>query len=330
MTKITSMKNLYTNKDYDGILNAFESNLELAMSKELVFLAFTLFDIGYFEESQEYLNESLSKGISSDEASKVYLYMGLYYYSIGKYKSSKSCFQKSISTKGLYSKESINWMKLLCLIQANVIKIHQYPYMNFYFEANLSKKDRKIFIKKYINSYNRISNFFIPKLNKKIDVFVYAGRFDIINNNLSYANPFLKTIHAYYLDEDGHELTHIIAQNMDRKIMFINRFVNEGIAECFNRVECRKFDYTYRRLDSVFHLWEDYDLFDTKYANAIGRMFFKKLLADGTRKQFICITMNQSLGNVLRTYGQLAIDTNNELIVNLNLLGLEKSLEIYD
>ena len=26
----------------------------------------------------------------------------------------------------------------------------------------------------------------------------------------------------------------------------------------------------------------------------------------------------------------LEIDTNNELIVNLNLLGLEKSLEIYD
>lgn len=318
---------LYYNKKYDVLFNIYKKYKDniIFTDKQCLFFGLSLFELGLYKEASCLLLQRKKKNSFYFENYIADMYLGLYYYSIGNYDLSKKYFYIS---KDVISQSS-DWCSFL--FPKNKLKIIGKSF-HFYFEKDFTKKDIDFFILKYEKAFDRINSFFKIRLKKKIDVFVYYGYKDEFDNNLSYSNSFLNTINVNHIDENGHEITHILSRNLPefdyRKLFF---FVDEGIAECFNEKIYSYKNINYYKLDTVFSMWEYYKDYDLNFVRLIAKIFITNLFNVGNREQFFKIIKNQSFENFKEVYGNVLNEIDDLIIYNSNsmrLIDLYKNLTL--
>ncbi len=304
------------------ILDSCEDIFANNSIQEMYILGLTLFELGYINEGMQIIQNVLKKNNSEYvfDVSKGIAYLGLGSFSVGNYELAKKYLLKSSAMGGDFSNESQNWITILHLAD-KVNYFFENDFLRFYFVDNFSKINCDKFIDAYTSRYNIIQSFFDVHLPKKIDIFIYSSHKDEICGNLSYANPPLGSIHVYIWEECGHELTHVICYYLKKRINFKAKFINEGVAECFNIIEYNNNYQFNSHIIDIFDIWNNYENYDRNYANFIAKKFCLKLLKVGGKQKFIELICEQSISNAYKIYGKLLYDVKND-VENEVLLGI--------
>lgn len=69
--------------------------------------------------------------------------------------------------------------------------------------------------------------------------------------------------------------------NMEGRIKSKTKFINEGVAECFNSVKYNNHYMLNKHDIDIFEIWNNYDSYDRNYSNFIACKFCTKLLEQG-------------------------------------------------
>lgn len=245
---------LYETQQYGKIVDIYQrSEINNNCTPEMnLFAGFVFTEIGMPQKAVQCLI-SLDKLYFTSYVGKINRYIGLSYYMFGEYKLALSFFERGVCEK---DNECELWKKLLYPVQEER-RITKYAI--FHFTDKFDVLNEKIFIAKNLEAINRISRFIGNyNLNKKIDIYVYAGRRDSIGNPLSYADNGLMAIHTHISDARGHEIAHLLFNNI-YKYMIRNTFIDEGIATFFNESDsfesfCEKYKKYIPCLD-IIELW---------------------------------------------------------------------------
>lgn len=299
---------LYKSKDYATILEYFETSYLSASDSDKYYLGLSLFELGYKREGADLLVDTVTR-LRNDDCSRGMGYIGLSFFSIGEYIQATDWLYKSATLMGEFSSESSKWLKLLHLSEsARPAAFHENEYMRFHYVDCFSPVTRDEFEKNYTAAYVQLMSFFEVKLPKKIDVFIYNGHKDSIGGNLSYANPPLETIHVYIFEDCGHELAHVVSNYIPGGISVKSPFVDEGIAEYFNRTKYyTNFDQNNHNID-IFDLWANFRAYDRNYSHAIAKRFFSELIECGGKKRALALLHEQTIANAQKIYGKLLFE----------------------
>ena len=150
--------------------------------------------------------------------------------------------------------------------------------------------------------------FLVLYYKKKIDVYIYCGRRDVLGNNLSYANPFFSSIHVNKDEDAGHELAHIISHYAVTRINNKSKLIQEGIAEYFNLINYKTLIYPIGLEINLFQLWNDMcGLNSVSYA-CIAKRFVSLLIDRKGKDIFIKLLQDQSTDNALNLYGECLLE----------------------
>lgn len=300
---MNNLYNIYNKGDYREILNYFY-NYRQINDYDSLYLGLVLFEIGYFEESIKYFTIANYEKYPDDILKKAKILISLYHYSKGDYTKSYEYLKNQ-------DKEENEWMNLLDLNNKfNIYELEKTDknILRFHIDPKISYVDSVKFMEDYINVFKEINIFFNPIFRKKIDIFVYNNNVDVLSNNLSYSNNFLNTIHTNLQNECGHELAHLAVASLQKSKKRINKFINEGIAEVFNKTNYYH-KYNSKNINSIINLCDlpenYYNLYDKLFMR-VGKIFFSFLYKYGTKEQFIYISANQSKEDLLETYDDLA------------------------
>lgn len=312
----------YNKKNYALILDSYNKISLKSNSQELYILGLVLFELGYVEEGIQILQDVLkfNKSNYSFDTSRGFTYLGLGYFSMGRYDLAKDNLLIASDMHGEFSIESQKWNILLHLSD-ELHFFYENDYLRFYFIGDISTSDCNKFIDAYTYRYQIIQEFFSVILPKKIDIFIYSSHKDEIGGNLSYANPPLGSIHVYIWEECGHELTHIICFYLDGNKRIKSKFIDEGVAECFNTV---KYNNHYTCNDhnvDIFDIWTNYDNYDRNFSHFIACKFCIKLLEQGGKQRFIELICEQTISRAKKIYGNILYNVKDEVEKEL-LLGI--------
>lgn len=302
LTYMNKLYKLYKKEEYYKILEYFEKNNNFTRDS-ILYLGIVLFEIGYPNQAMKYFYLSDETYYPLDIINKRNILIGLYYYSKGCYKKAKNMF--NISNDG--GKE---WMKLLNLdnnLRFYKTNIYKSSSLNFYFDDSILDYQKDQFVIRYNLSYEVIYNFYKPNFPKSIDIFVYNNNVDAIFNKLSYSNSFLYTIHTNLFNECGHELAHLAVASLQKDRKFINKFINEGIAEVFNKTIYNN-KFIISNLNTVIDLCDNTNNMKDIEILFVGKIFFTYLYYYGNKNQFIKISREQSRDNLVGTYGDLLFE----------------------
>ena len=170
-------------------------------------------------------------------------------------------------------------------------------------------------VEKYISerevAYKEINGFFKSTLPKKIDFFVWESREDamkVLHANLGFSKPNFCIVHLYYQPTIGHEMTHVIS-NYTTEIKNKTRFINEGIAVCFDLSNQDKLkllkDYiaANNKQVAIKDCWENGDKYGEEILYPLSGLFVKELIDSFGKEKFLEFFKNQTYDNAKLVFG---------------------------
>lgn len=284
---------------------------------------FRMLENGLYKESISKLIDERNK-YSKILNGKIERYLGIAFYVCEKYAESKISLQNGKTFEDI---ESSLWLELLFPDTAEIIIDNN---LIFNFVGKFTKLEKRIFILKNIKMYSYLSkaidNFY--KFDKKINIYIYENRIDSIGNSLSYSNNFMLTIHTNLYDVYGHEMAHVIFNNIHQNSNK-NTFIDEGIAVFFDRIlsfeeYMSKNNNNIKKFD-VKELWKDFNC-DTHYTT-LDKYYFSgafvgyviKIIGIDTFLEFI---KDESLENAMIFFGQKLNEIINNFYNVLNEYGV--------
>lgn len=101
--------------------------------------------------------------------------------------------------------------------------------------------------------------------------------------------------------------------NMEGRIKSKIKFINEGVAECFNSVKYNNHYMLNKHDIDIFEIWNNYDSYDRNYSNFIACKFCTKLLEQGGKDNFLKLIYEQTISKAEEIYGSLLYDIKNEV-----------------
>lgn len=101
--------------------------------------------------------------------------------------------------------------------------------------------------------------------------------------------------------------------NMEGRIKSKTKFINEGVAECFNSVKYNNHYMLNKHDIDIFEIWNNYDSYDRNYSNFIACKFCTKLLEQGGKDNFLKLIYEQTISKAEEIYGSLLYDIKNEV-----------------
>lgn len=298
-----NLKNWYESHHYNKINRLYTNDKTREKSDEkCMYTGFGLLETGFPANALDYLlNVDIEK--LNTYAGKIYRYIGLSRFSLCEYHLSRESFELGVMNG---DHESYLWKSLLF---PSLSDIRETNLMNFRFINNFSEKEKKIFMYKNISAFKRIIKFIGKEYTgKKIDIYIYNQRIDSIGNSLSYSDNGLKTIHLYANDINGHELAHILFNNV-YKNMQRNRFIDEGIATFFdNQLTFKEFvnrNKSFILNENVLKLWKHSQInnsLDRSYYYLAGA-FIGYLIETFGKTKFMKFLEIETIENAKKVFG---------------------------
>ncbi|MGE5458354.1 MAG: hypothetical protein ACM3RX_08360, partial [Methanococcaceae archaeon] len=174
-------------------------------------------------------------------------------------------------------------------------------------------------------TYQTINKFFLSKLPKKIDFFVWNSREDakkLLGINLGFANPGPCIVHSYYQQTKGHEMTHVISNYLTNSPNKTG-LINEGTAVCFdqtnqNRVQIVKdwLKATNKKI-SIKEIWTNWKMYPEDVTYPLSGLFVKELIDNFGAEKFKEFFKDQTYENAEKIFGDkldlLIKDLENEI-----------------
>jgi tetratricopeptide (TPR) repeat protein len=315
-SSIDSLQKLYNSHDFKSVIEIATpllknqpDNLDLNLM-----LGRSHTDLGDCNSALPYL-EFTAKNDNNNSWRKAWAlsYLGTCYFMLQKYDDSEKSLNECIyinATKNS-TNEAYGKLSFFCFTEFyKNWKIAETENFRFHFQ-NMNDVD----IEKYISSremaYKEINGFFNSMLPKKIDFYVWESRDDamrILKKNLGFAIPEFCIVHSYFQQTKGHEMTHVIS-NYTSKISNKTRFINEGIAVCFDQTNQDKLELvknwikTNNKQVAIREYWENGNAYADEILYPLSGLFVKELLENFGKEKCLEFFKNQTYDNAKVVFG---------------------------
>lgn len=240
-------------------------------------------------------------------------YLGVCYFRLSDNVKSKDCLKQSIELNATKNVNNFASRRLAIFGFTDIyndFRVIEKEHIVFHFQPKSIDKIGDI--EKYMTvrelAFDSLSHFFLVKIPRKIDFFVWESNEDAIktlNAPIGFSNPEMCIIHINYNQTVGHELTHVVSNhlnNMEAK----TRLVNEGTAVYFdmtgrNRIKLAKEALQNGDTVNIKEMWRNPSM-PERYFNPIAGAFMEYLIQTGGKDKFLRLCINQSLGNAEQIY----------------------------
>lgn len=317
---ITDLWKLYQSKDYETVIENTKPYLEIdSLKVDLNLLLGRVYaDKGDFRSAIPYLNYTL-KNDPNNLCKKAWAlsYLGTCYFMLQDYdisqRATMECFDLNrLDRRTKYAIDNA-YKQILFFGFDNFYrnwKIVDSDNFRFHFQ-DMSESEIKNYILTREEAFQSINSFFNSHLPKKIDFFVWNSRHDakkILKANLGFAFPDFCIVHAYYQQSKGHEITHVIS-NYTTKILNTTKFINEGVAVCFDHSDIDKLEQV-RKWKTKKHkqivikdYWENGEKYSEEIIYPLAGLFVKELIDNFGKEKFLEFFKNQTYNNAKLIFG---------------------------
>lgn len=189
----------------------------------------------------------------------------------------------------------------------------------FNFSPRLGIMDRSGFILDREVAFQKISEWFGAKPEKKIRFFVWADHVEAELAGLpplGFARATYHLIHAHVHQTRGHEITHVISYHAGKPLNTAG-LVNEGIAIFHDQTKRDTMERAEKALArgaagegqnpyvavGVRALWNDWTLLSDEYTYPLAGAWVDRLLAKGGKDQFLKFFTDQTYAHAQKIYG---------------------------
>lgn len=291
-----------------------------------------LVELGFFNEGKPYVQKAI-ENIKDNDGRKAWAlnYLArIEFLTQNKLKAKQlliDCISTNSTQKAIESAEYL-------LIELGLddyyfnFEVIESEHITFHFQPNSIVTDKEQFIESREKAFQKILKFFGVKIPKKIDFIVWNSNEDakkIGIKSLGYASPKFCVIHSRSNQTRGHEITHIITHYLSND-QIKTRFVNEGIAACFdlsnnNRLEIvkkqKKTDST-QVIVSIKEAWANPKAYSEWVYYPLAGEFLSRLLDKWEKNKLLELLKNQTYENALSIYGDELNKIINELENEIN------------
>lgn len=313
---IDSLQKLYISHDLKSVIEIAKpllkndpNNLDLNL-----ILGRTYTDQGDYKSALPYLDFT-AKNDNNNSWRKAWAlgYLGTCYFMLQKYDDSEKSLNECIKINATKNSTNEAYGKLLFFGFNEFYKswkIVETENFRFHFQ-NMNDVDIEKYISSRESAYKEINDFFKSKLPKKIDFCVWESRDDamrILKKNLGFAIPEFCMVHSHFQQTIGHEMTHVIS-NYTSQITHKTRFINEGIAVCFDQTNQDKSELvknwikTNNKQVAIREYWENGNGYADEILYPLSGLFVKELLDNFGREKCLEFFKNQTYDNAKVVFG---------------------------
>jgi tetratricopeptide (TPR) repeat protein len=296
----------YSKRDFEKTIKTGKQALREDSKNPQVNLAIgrALADSKQFKKAIPYLKKGTVK---ENNAGWVrawsYGYMGVCYYATDNYKRSKESLRTCIRLKATknsirFAQKRMKWFQMHSLF--DTWDIVEKKNIRFHFQNKNRIEDLDNFISNRETAYQVINSFFNANPYKKIDYFIWNDRAHakrVLGRELGFSNSELCLINSANNQTRGHELTHILLDygiKPEKK----TRFINEGVAVCFDQTKRNRYKIARESLVkndiNVVDLWNNPDKYPGKYNYTVGGAFIEFLLKKRGKSKLKKLLANQT------------------------------------
>ena len=263
-----------------------------------------------YDEAIPVLLKSLKNATKNWQLAWANIELAEVYSSIGNFIDAKKYYEKAKQLKG--TKNANNTLKKLGLELGfdscyNSWKTKETENIRFHFQNPTSIKNIENYIKIREEAFKSINKFFESKLPKKIDFFVWSSNEEalkLFKKPLGFALPQYCVAHNKINQSLGHEIAHNISfwANKER---VKNRFINEGIAVCFDqnnidRINIARQIAKTKKID-IKKMWQFPHEYSEKELYPIAGAFITYLISIDKEK-FLELNKNQTYKSAQKIY----------------------------
>lgn len=183
----------------------------------------------------------------------------------------------------------------------------------FYFQNPSVVENQSEFIEKREKAFKNIQAFFKIDLPHKIDFFVWntleepLAKFKI---KLGFASPLDFSVYSFYKQTPGHEITHIFSHHLAKDVRKC-RFINEGLAVCFDQTNMDKLSLAREYMNKnplgkiqIKKIWQDgLGSLPEDFTYPLSGAFVKCLIDNLSEDEFKEFLKEQSYENAERLFG---------------------------
>ena len=242
------------------------------------------------------------------------------FYGLGKIEEAKLNYNKAKKIKG--TKNSVDELKYWGIFLGfdesyDAWKIVETKDLIFHFENGISDNEIENIVSSRQEAFEEINSFFISKLPKKIDFFIWnqQGNYNSdLNKNLGFTKPELCISHNRLNQSAGHEIAHNISF-WRKPTNERTKFINEGIGVYFDQNKNNKLinareAYKLNPI-SIEKIWKEGNEINENLLYPISGAFVEYLIKFDKNK-FFQLSENQTYENAMIIYegkiGQLIED----------------------
>lgn len=302
------------NKNYQKVISLGNKLLSENPDDFEINLGMSMVYNGYSDHKNAlFYSEKLEKLAQQDwEYCWAFIQLMRAHYEVGNNIVSRGYYDKAKNSKGTQNADAeLNYLGRLLgfdklydswrtIETANII---------FHFEGSINQDKINEIVKSRQNSFIKINDFFNSKLPKKIDFFVWNSEDSynsFLNKKLGFANPIYCIAHNRLNQSFGHEIAHNISFWSRNYKKNQTKFINEGIAVCFDMNSDDKFKiakevYKIHPID-IKKTWQENLEIDEDILYPISGAFVQYLIKYDKEK-FLTLNDNQTYENAKKIYG---------------------------
>lgn len=278
----------------------------------------TLFTVGKaynilneFDDAIPYFEQAIDYAFKDWQLTWAYTELMQSYYSIGELQKAREYYIRSLFYEGTENCENKrNALALLFGFSDHYRgwEVKETENLIFYFQKGVKINDKERYMNERQKAFNNINTFFLAKLPKKIDFFVWKSTdaaFEVLHKTIGFSNPKFCVSHNRHNQSKGHEIAHNISFWYDRSNTRV-RFINEGIGVYFDQTNHSKLSEAKKIVKHkkipIEELWINGENYPEKTLYPIAGAFVEHLLAYDKFK-FLRLVKDQTFENAKAIYG---------------------------
>ncbi len=319
---IENLYDLYKQERYDEVITASQQLLEQNPNNAdiLGLLGQSLAGTGKCAEAIPYLERVTRNNVGGWREAWALYYLGRCYYREGDRQQAQryleQCQAMNATKKVTQAAQKFSRIMGLDDFYATW-NVQETEHCMFYFAPPITDAAITTFVTSREKAFEEIDTFFHAALPKKITFYIWDSAESAQAAGLpplGFAQPESLVIHSRLNQSPGHELTHVIAHYSGTARNTTTRFIEEGIAVCFDQTGShlerakRVFADPSQFTGIIQKLWEHGGEYDEAILYSIAGAFVEYIIQEYGREQFLILLTNQTYEHASIVYGDALHD----------------------
>ncbi|RUT77957.1 hypothetical protein [Ancylomarina longa] len=312
--QIKELQKLYSKGEFDLVIQKGRSmvlNEETELGINLL-IGRAYADKKKFGDAIPYLERANSiKSIKNESKTWVLAYLGVCYFTFDEIEKAHQLIQQSIDLHG--SRKVTKFAQRYRYLFQNTSfysdwEVESSEHFRFHLQNSKIAGNLNIYMAKQEVLYKRLTTFFEYKLTKKIDIYIWADKYEAyrkLKRPLNYSNTDLCIINVSDDENMDFELCHLFV-NKIIKPKKRSMLLNEGLAVYINNMDKNLFLLARKSIPkkkfNVLELWEEPTRYERNLSYPVGGALIEFLINKGGKAKLQKFLEEQTIENAEAIY----------------------------